>query len=374
MSKSISTREIAKRIMNKEETVLLDVRSPDAFNDWKIEGDAINIVNEPYFNLIEGVESLTEKFEKDQEIIVVCAKGNSSKMVADMLTDAGFTNVHDIEGGMKAWSEHLEPIKIGNLTDGGTLYQFIRLGKGCLSYFIESDGEAAIVDPARMVDVYEKFAAEKGVTIKHIIDTHLHADHISGGRSLADNTSGTYHLPPKDAREVTFDYAPLEEGGDIVVGNTTVNVKPIYSPGHTIGSTSLIIDDTYLLSGDILFKKSIGRPDLAGKAEDWAGDLHHTLYTSYRNLSEDLLVLPAHYSAADELESNKVIARLGDLFEQNEGLNVVDEKEFKKMVTENLPPQPNAHDKIRQTNMGQHHPEYEETREMETGPNRCAVG
>lgn len=62
---------------------------------------------------------------------------------------------------MKAWSEHLEPVKIGDLKDGGSLYQFVRLGKGCLSYFIESNGEAAVVDPVRMTDVFEAFAKEK---------------------------------------------------------------------------------------------------------------------------------------------------------------------------------------------------------------------
>ncbi|MYL60749.1 MBL fold metallo-hydrolase, partial [Virgibacillus halodenitrificans] len=215
---------------------------------------------------------------------------------------------------------------------------------------------------------------DKGVEIKHLIDTHLHADHISGGRALAEKVGGTYHLPPKDATEVTFDYTALEEGKDITVGNTKVVVHPIYSPGHTIGSTSFIIDDKYLLTGDILFVKSIGRPDLAGKAEDWVGDLRHTLYNKYKELSDDLLVLPAHYSFAEELgEGGKVAAKLGDLYKKNEGLNVEDESEFRRMVTENLPPQPNAYQEIRQTNMGKIKPEVEEQKEMESGPNRCAV-
>src|SRR5699024_9666972 len=243
----------------------------------------------------------------------VCAKGNSSKMVAEMMEEEGFTNVHDLEGGMKAWSEHLEPVKITDLNGGGSLYQFVRLGKGWLSYMAVSENEAAVIDANRMTDIYERFAEGKGVTIKHTIDTHLHADHISGGRQLAENTGGTYHLPPKDAVEVTFDYAPLEEGNDITVGNTTIKAQPLYSPGHTIGSTSLIIDDQYLMTGDILFVKSIGRPDLAGKAEDWVGDLRETLYSRYKALSDDLIVLPAHYSFVEEMgEDGSVKARIGD--------------------------------------------------------------
>ncbi|WP_060680923.1 MBL fold metallo-hydrolase [Virgibacillus halodenitrificans] len=372
MSKSVTTKDIARKIIANEELLILDVRNTDEYDNWKIEGGKIRVINEPYFNLLDGVDSL--EIDKDKEIVVVCAKGGSSQMVAEMMEEAGFTKVYNLEGGMKAWSEHLEPVKIGDLNGGGALYQFVRLGKGCLSYFIESNGEAAIIDTARMIDAYETFAADKGVEIKHLIDTHLHADHISGGRALAEKAGGTYHLPPKDATEVTFDYSALEEGKDITVGNTKVVVHPIYSPGHTIGSTSFIIDDKYLLTGDILFVKSIGRPDLAGKAEDWVGDLRHTLYNKYKELSDDLLVLPAHYSFAEELgEGGKVAAKLGDLYKKNEGLNVEDESEFRRMVTENLPPQPNAYQEIRQTNMGKIKPEVEEQKEMESGPNRCAV-
>src|SRR5699024_4480178 len=185
MANIMSTKALAKKVVKKEKTLIVDVRKTDAVDDWKIEGGKIEVMNEPYFNLLEGVESVAEKLQKDQEIIVVCAKGNSSEMVADMLEEAGFTNVYSMVGGMKGWSEHLEPVKIADLNGGGSLYQFVRLGKGCLSYFIESNGEAAIVDTARMTAVYKNFAEEQGVQIKHAIDTHLHADHISGGRALA---------------------------------------------------------------------------------------------------------------------------------------------------------------------------------------------
>src|SRR5699024_7760519 len=116
---------------------------------------------------------------------------------------------------------------------------------------------------------------------------------------------------------------PVEEGKDIQIGSTTVHVQPIYSPGHTAGSTSFIVDGQFLLTGDILFVRSIGRPDLAGQAEDWVGDLRTTLYNRYKNLSDDLIVLPAHYSFTDEQGEDGIIAaRLGDLYERNTGLQV----------------------------------------------------
>ena len=371
---AMTAKELARIVLDKKPLFILDVRNESDFNDWKVEGDSVEIINIPYFDLLDGVDEALDRIPSDRQVLVVCAKEGSSKFVAEQLIEAGRTNVHYLEGGMKSWSEHLEPVKIGDLNGGGALYQFVRIGKGCLSYMVVSNGEAAVVDTLRMTDVFERFAKEQGAHIKHTLDTHLHADHISGGRKLAEQTGATYWLPPKDAGEVTFAYEKLEEGCDITVGNTKIGIQPVYSPGHTIGSTSFIVDDRYLLTGDILFVESIGRPDLAGKAEDWVSDLRETLYSRYKELAQDLIVLPAHFGKATELgEGGKVSAKLSDLYRDNPGLNMKDEDAFRRAVTENLPPQPNAYQEIRQTNMGKITPSEEEQREMEIGPNRCAV-
>jgi len=371
--KSMTASEIAKKVVRKEAFFILDVRNEDAFADWKIEGENIQYLNIPYFDLLDGVEEIMNELPLDQDIVVVCAKEGSSIMIAEMIAEEGRT-VHYLAGGMKAWSEHLEPVKVGDLKDGGEVYQFVRIGKGCLSYMIVSNGEAAIVDATRMTDVFIDFAKKMDVTIKHVLDTHLHADHISGGRKIAEATGGMYWLPPKDAEEVIFTYEPLEEGKTITIGNTKIDIQPLYSPGHTIGSTSFIVDDSYLLSGDILFIDSIGRPDLAGLAEDWVGDLRETLYTRYKKLAEDLIVLPAHFMIIEELnDDGSVSEKLGTLYSENHGLNIEDETTFREMVTGNLPPQPNAYQEIREMNMGKIKPDEETQREMEIGPNRCAV-
>ncbi|MFE5324382.1 MBL fold metallo-hydrolase [Paenibacillus sp. NPDC056579] len=370
----ITAKEIARKILQKEKLFILDVRNEADYNNWRIEGESVEITNVPYFELLDGVDPALDRIPSGQSVVVVCAKEGSSQFVAEQLVATGRSDIFYLQGGMKAWSEHLEPVKVADLSGDGELYQFVRLGKGCLSYMVLSGGEAAIIDASRMTEQYEDFMKEKGVTLVHTIDTHLHADHISGGRTLAEKHGALYHLPPKDAAEVTFDYEKLEEGKDIHVGKQAIKVQPIYSPGHTIGSTSFIIDDTYLLSGDILFVESIGRPDLAGMAEDWVGDLRETLYTRFAELSEALLVLPAHFGNSSELgEGGLVAARLGKLYQHNPGLNLHDEVEFRKTVTENLPPQPNAYQEIRQTNMGKINPNEGEQREMEIGPNRCAV-
>ena len=365
--------EVAKKVVNHEDLFILDVRNTDAYEEWKIEGRKFEYLNRPYFDLLDGVEEILPKIPTHKDVLVVCAKEGSSIMIAEMLANAGLS-VGYLVGGMKSWSEYLEPIKVGDLTGGGELYQFVRLGKGCLSYMVLSEGEAAIIDAVRFTEIFTKFAEEKNVKITHVFDTHLHADHISGGRHIAAETGATYYLPPKDAEEVVFDYTPLVDGTTVQIGTSKIDVGALYSPGHTIGSTSFIIDGRYLLTGDILFVDSIGRPHLAGLVEEWVGDLRETLYKRYRELPGDLIVLPAHFMIIEELNENGTVAkRLGDLFKENHGLNIEDEATFRSIVTDHLPQQPNAYQEIRQVNMGKNTPTPEEQTEMEVGPNRCAV-
>jgi len=370
---TMTVEEVTRKVVNKDPLFILDVRNESDFENWRIEGQQFDYLNVPYFELTNGVEAIVDKIPTDQDVLVVCAKGRSSLMVTEMLTEAGYP-VYSLEGGMTAWSEYIQPVKVGELQNGGEIYQFVRIGKGCLSYMIISNGEAAVIDSARMTDLYLEFAEQMNAKITHVFDTHLHADHISGGRKLADKTNATYWIPPKDAIEITYDYQALEAGNDLAIGNATINIHALFSPGHTIGSTSFIVDERYLLSGDILFIDSIGRPDLAGLADDWAGDLRKSLYKIYKELSGELTVLPAHFTSVNELnEDGTVSEKLSTLYETNHGLNIADENEFKKLVTENLPPQPSAYQEIRQINMGKLMPEIMQQREMEIGPNNCAV-
>ncbi|WP_282137710.1 MBL fold metallo-hydrolase [Rossellomorea aquimaris] len=369
--KELTSKQLTKKILNGERMFILDVRPKDAYDDWKVEGKNVEIINKPYSELKDDLGSVQPTLPHDEAIYVICAKGNSSTKTAEMLVEAGMDNIYSVNGGMQAWSEYLEPVKIGDVS-GGSLYQFVRIGKGCLSYAIVSNGQVAFVDPSRLLEPYKKFIQDHKVSVKAVLDSHLHADHISGGRSLSNEYNSLYYLPPKDAEDVQYEYKELSGDTVIHVGDTTI--KAVYSPGHTIGSTSFIVEDHYLLTGDILFIDSIGRPDLAGKAEDWVGDLRKTLYTRYKGLADDLIVLPAHFMTIDEMnEDGSVSHPLKSLYRENHGLNIEDEQEFRKAVTENLPPQPNSYEKIRETNMGKMHPEEDEQREMETGPNRCAV-
>ncbi|WLR51197.1 MBL fold metallo-hydrolase [Bacillus tianshenii] len=372
--KPYSVDKFAQQVLHGEKVFVLDVRKEEDVEDWKIEGSSVEFVNIPFEEVENDVKGVKEKLPTDKKIITVCYRGVSSQEAAKLLQEEGLQDITYLENGMAGWSEHLEPVKVGDLSDGGEIYQFIRLGKGCLSYMIVSDGEAAVVDANRMIGAYKKFAEEKNLNIKHVIDSHLHADHISGGRLLADDNAATYWFPPKDDEGMKLPFEVLIEDVEIEFGNQKVKVLPLYSPGHTKGSTSFIVDDAYLLTGDILFVESIGRPDLAGKADEWVNDLYTTLHERYTSLTDQLYVLPGHFGKMNEINKEKHVgAKMKDIYKQNEQLKVTDKDEFHHMVTDNLPPQPNSHQEIRKTNLGKQKVDEEEKREMELGPNRCAV-
>ncbi|MUV37801.1 uncharacterized protein JNUCC1_01607 [Lentibacillus sp. JNUCC-1] len=369
----ITAKELAQKILADENVFLLDIRGEDDYNDWSIQGRNVTSMNIPFKQLENETETVEKQRPDNQTIYVVCARGISSQKGVEILEEAGIDNVTYLEGGMTAWSEHLEPVKIGDFSDGGELYQFLRIGKGCLSYMVIANGEALVVDPVRMTEVYKNFAKDKQASITTVVDTHLHADHISGGKILAKDSEANYYFPSQDDEGLTYDYNKLEDGTTFTVGDS-IEVNAFHSPGHTTGSTSLIVDNQYVMTGDTLFIESIGRPDLAGKADEWVDDLYQTLYERYKELSQDLMVLPGHFGEMQEINDDGTVQeQLGRLYQQNERLQVEEREKFKDLVTDNLPPQPNSHEEIRKTNMGKKKPEEDERREMEVGPNRCAV-
>ena len=162
--KFVSAKDVAHEVFHKERVYILDVRDKEASEDWRIEGDNVQLINIPFKELSDSDSAELKELPKDRPLYTVCGKGNDSKKAAAYLQENGFGNVYSIDGGMASWSEQLEPVKIGEVA-GGAIYQFVRLGKGCLSYLIESDGEAAVVDASRVTEHYEKFAKEKGIKI-----------------------------------------------------------------------------------------------------------------------------------------------------------------------------------------------------------------
>jgi glyoxylase-like metal-dependent hydrolase (beta-lactamase superfamily II) len=368
----MTAEKLNEMIVNKEEFFLFDVRNESDFNDWKIEGEKISYLNVPYFELIDGVEPVLDKVPTDKKVVVVCAKEGSSKMVADMLSEHG-RDAFYLKGGMKAWSEYLYPVVVYK-DKNMKVYQFIRVGKGCLSYMVISGKEALIVDPSRFIDVYTNMAKKEGVTITHIVDSHLHADHISGGYELAKQTNAKYYLMKSEG--AVFEFEPLENHDRIEFEKVSLEVLAIKTPGHTPGSVSFFVNNKLLFSGDTIFVSGLGRPDLGGKTREWAKDLYDTVYHKVAKIADDVIVLPAHYANFDEEvnEQGYIGNLLGNIRALNEVMQGKNEEEFVEYVAQSASTEtpPNFEDIIA-INRGVKEANPEQKQELEIGPNRCAV-
>jgi hydroxyacylglutathione hydrolase len=181
---------------------------------------------------------------------------------------------------------------------------FYAFDTGCAAYLFGCGtlGKCAVVDPReRELDDYVAFAEAKGMRITHVIDTHVHADHRSGGRALAARTGAAYCLHRSAA--VAFAFVPLDDGQTVELGNTIVRV--LHTPGHTPESVCLLVSDLrrgpepwFLLSGDTLFVGAVGRPDLPGRTRENAAELHASLRDKILPLPDALEVYPAHFSGS----------------------------------------------------------------------------
>lgn len=371
--KEITVQELAEKVLNKETIFIFDVRNVSDFNDWRIEGENFEYLNVPYFELIDGVEAVVDRIPKDKEVVVVCAKGGSAAFVAEQLTEAGFDNVYTLVGGMRAWSEHLYQAKVYE-DEKVKVYQFIRVGKGCLSYMVISGKEALVVDPSRFIDVYENVAQQEGVNITHIVDSHLHADHISGGKVLAERTGATYYLMKSEG--AVFEFEPLEQYNTIEFERVNLEVLAVKTPGHTPGSVSFFVNNQLLFSGDTIFVGGLGRPDLGGKVAEWAADLYDTVYEKVASIADDVIVLPAHYANLDDEmnEEGYIGDTLGNIRARNDMMQNKQKEEFIEMVVQNANTEtpPNFED-IVAINRGHKVVDLEQQQELEIGPNRCAL-
>jgi len=370
---AMTAEQVAHLVMNQEQFFILDVRNRDEFENWKIEGVNIDMVNIPYFELLEGIEFALEKIPAKKSILVVCAKEGASKFVAEQIVEAGHKEVFYLEGGMKSWSEYLQPVKVFH-DDKVKVYQFIRVGKGCLSYLVISGNEAMVIDPSRLTNAYIDLAQKEGATITHIVDSHLHADHISGGKRLADETGATYYLMKSEG--AVFEHVPFEKHEVIQFAHVNLQVLAVKTPGHTPGSVSFLINDQLLFSGDTIFVGGLGRPDLGGKAREWAKDLYQTVYEKVAKLADDVIVLPGHYANLDaEMnEDGYVGSSLGEIRKNNEMMMGKTEDQFVQVVAEsaNAATPPNF-EEIVGINRGMNEVTAEREQELEIGPNRCAV-
>jgi glyoxylase-like metal-dependent hydrolase (beta-lactamase superfamily II) len=175
---------------------------------------------------------------------------------------------------------------------------------GCAAYLLGCGtlGKCAVVDPrAEDVDTYVAFADSKKMRITDVIDTHVHADHRSGGVALAKRVGASYRL--HESADVSVSFMPLRDGQEVELGNT--RVKVLHTPGHSPESICLLVTDLrrgtepwFVLTGDTLFVGAVGRPDLPGRARESAGELYASIHEKLLTLPDDLEIFPGHFSGS----------------------------------------------------------------------------
>ena len=363
---TISSEALRDLLEQGAPVTVVDVRPAAERAEWAIPG---SVQVDAYEALWRGEATALAAFRAPNgaPVVTVCAQGKTSLLAANQLRARGL-DAYSLEGGMRAWSLAWNTADVPCPDVAARIVQVRRTGKGCLSYLIGSGGEAAVIDPSLDPRIYQELAQRHGWRVRSVIETHVHADHLSRARALIEVTGATLYLPTTD--RVSFEYAPVRDRDVIRVGSAAL--RALHTPGHTSESTCYLLDDRALFTGDTLFLAAVGRPDLEA-TPDQTCSRARLLHGSLRRLLEfpdDTLILPCHTGTPVAFDGQPVSAELREVRERTELLHA-DEATFVAMILARIPPTPPNHQRIVALNEAGTLPE--DPSELEAGANRCAV-
>jgi glyoxylase-like metal-dependent hydrolase (beta-lactamase superfamily II) len=365
----LTAGEFKRKLDQGEISFILDMRREEEFAAWRIEGrQPVETLNIPQLDFVGEEEKFFSRLPRDREIVLVCAHGGASKYEAEQLRAKGFS-VRSLAGGMDAWSVLYET---SLLAGEPLIYQVYRIAKGCISHVLISGGEAVVIDAVRHLDQLRAILASHNARLKYVFDTHLQADHVSGGRELAASAGCPYLISPGDLAGVAYAYQPLTDGAEFTFGTSRLRV--LHSPGHTPGSTSLVLDGKFLFSGDTVMETTVGRPDLGGKVDEWAELLYDTIHGRLRPLGDEVLVLPTHAASVMERDQQGLVKlSLGEARRSLVHFGLTDRATFVAHVKATLLENPERYQEIRHVNLGLLTPDEAKLQELEIGKNLCGM-
>jgi len=363
---TIKADELRAMLEDKEHVIVLDVRPKEQREEWRIPGsmyiDAYQRLNENDLTVLDEIT-----IPKNSKVITVCAAGRTSQIAANELRKKGI-ETYSLEGGMKAWSMAWNVAEI-KLEENIQLIQVRRTGKGCLSYIISSKSSAIIIDPSLQVEGYEKILKERGLQLKYVFETHIHADHLSRAKLLAEKYNAELFLPGKS--KVLFSFTPVKDGEAIKLEE--IQLEVLYTPGHTLESSCFLINRKALITGDTLFINGVGRPDLkadAGATKEKAKLLYYSL-RRILDLNDDIIVLPAHTSQPIEFDNKVIQTSLGKIKSSVWMLQLC-EDDFVNNLLQRIPPTPPNYLSIVEKNLKGDFSDINPV-DLEAGANRCAI-
>lgn len=364
---TMSVAALRQMLDEGQPVTVLDIRPASERLEWSIPGslhadvyDALQ-TNDP--NALKEID-----LPADRPVVTVCGAGKTSLIAAQHLHARGL-NAASLTGGMKAWSLAWNSAEISLPTGEVRVIQVRRTGKGCLSYLIGAENVAVVVDPSLEPEVYHDLAHRYGWTITGVLETHIHADHLSRARPLCEQTGATHYLP--DQQRVSFPFKAIREGDALSIG--TARLVALRTPGHTPESTSYLLDGRALLTGDTLFVSGVGRPDLEA-IPDEARARARMLYHSLRRLlmlDPAILILPGHTNEPTPFDQKAVAASLDEV-RARVALLQLPEESFVESLMARIPATPPNHYQIVALNEEGRLPEKDPT-DLEAGANRCAI-
>jgi glyoxylase-like metal-dependent hydrolase (beta-lactamase superfamily II)/rhodanese-related sulfurtransferase len=383
MFETITARELAdQQDSGTDDYTLIDTRPAESYEAWRVTG-AENITFGPAEILSDDQQEAIEELANGDEILTICGKGATSTRLASELDANGFDDVAVVTGGMREWNSLYETAHVDTTNDDLMVIQFQRRAKGCLSYLVgsKSAGEAVVVDPTRHTDQYVTTAAEYGMEITRVLDTHVHADHISGGRDLAARLGVPYHLGEQATeRDLDYTFEPLSDGETVSVGE--YEIEALAAPGHTTEMVAYRVGNDAVLTGDSLFLDSVGRTELEfGEegAEKGARMQYETLHATLLELPVELTVLPGHVTVNNDgtyenASPGKLVgASLSDVRNRLD-LVTLEEEAFVKRMVENVPEKPDNYETVISINLGTESVgSSRDATMLETGANNCAA-
>jgi glyoxylase-like metal-dependent hydrolase (beta-lactamase superfamily II) len=354
---AISGDTLWDSLKHNKDVFLLDVREPEEYADFKIPG----AVNVPLSQLFSPSTKL--EIPKDRPVVTICSHGNRSMVATFALAQKGI-EAASLAGGMAMWNQVLNAT---TLKEDITIIQVEKIGKGCLSHIVGSDGEAVVIDPTHPASKYVEFAQKEGLKITKVIDTHQHADHVSAAKDLAQLAGSKLYF--SKIEDYKLDAERYDDGDIIQFGKKQLRV--IHTPGHTQGSMSFVVDDKYMFTGDTLFVEGIGRPDLRDQAAEFAANLYDSLHNKLLKLPEDTKVFPTHHG-----EGVKSVNGLYYTTVKNaKSLPLLDlsQSEFVEKVVSITMPRPMNYSMIIKINKGSIPISPIQIPDLEMGPNRCSI-
>jgi glyoxylase-like metal-dependent hydrolase (beta-lactamase superfamily II) len=321
-----------------------------------------------YKRLNEGDDSVLNEIDipGNAKVVTVCAAGRTSQLASNALRKKGI-EAYSLEGGMRSWSKSWNTAQM--IFDNFEVLQIRRTGKGCLSYIISSNKEAIILDASLPVEVYQKLIKDRDLTVKYVIETHIHADHLSRSKDLAAYFHVPLYLPIRN--KVAFLHNKILADTIFPIG--FIKLTTIQTPGHTRESVCFYIENSIVFTGDTLFTNGVGRPDLkADEAESRAKTIQ--LYQSLNKLlflPDEVIILPAHTDKPVEFDHAMISATIGQV-KKSISLLQLDENDFVNALLQKIPPTPPNYLSIVEKNISGNFSEAD-SNELEAGANRCAV-